>query len=78
MSQSKLLRLLLTTGKNEEVLAVLVREIQPGSDGEVKPPELIENKGKQYVLKRQWAPNMYVYSPSKRRQIDDFLGNEPV
>lgn len=78
MGRSKLLRLLVTTGPNEEVLAVLVRECHPDLNGKVSPPHMVEHEGKQYVLGRQWMPGLYVYTPSPRSAIDDFLGNEPL
>lgn len=79
MSESKLLRLLITTGgAEEEVLATLVRECHPDLNGKITPPDMVEHEGQQYVLGRQWMPNVYVYSPSQRTAIDDFLGNEPL
>jgi hypothetical protein len=78
MSESKLLRLLVTTGRNEEVLAVLVRECHPDLNGKVSPPQMVEHEGKQYVIGREWMPGVHVYVPSQRSAIDDFLGNEPL
>ena len=68
-----MIRLLITTGDDdeEEVLAILVRHCP-------SPPQIVEHEGIQYVLKREWMTNVYVYSPSQRTQIDDFLGNEPL
>ena len=78
MSNSKLLRLLITTGKNEEVLAILTRESHPDLDGNVGvPPAMVEHEGHQYVVSRQWMPGVFVYTLSQRKQIDDFLGNTP-
>jgi hypothetical protein len=59
-------------------MAVLVKECHPGPDGIVHPPQLIEHEGQQYALKRQWMQDVYVYSPSARKRIDDFLGNTPT
>lgn len=77
MSKSKLLRLFITTGVNEEVIAILVRELCPDLDGNITPPAMVEHEGAQYVLGRQWMPDVYIYTPSQRKQIDDFLGNRP-
>ena len=71
MSEHKLIRLLITTGFNEEVLAVKTVTA-------LTHPTLVEHEGQQYVYSRQWMPNVHVYIPSQRQQIDDFLGNEPL
>lgn len=78
MSESKLLRLFITVGTNEEVIAILVRKQHSDLDEHITPPTMVEHEGEQYTLGRQWMPNVYVYIPSQRRQIDDFLGNEPL
>ena len=75
---SKLLRLLVTRGRDEEVLAVLVRECHPDLSGNITPPKMIEHEGQQYVLGRRWMSDVYVYVPSQRSAIDAFLGNEPL
>ena len=63
-----MIRLLITKGDNEEVLAVLVCK-------DSVPPIKIEHEGVQYIFKRRWMHNIYAYVPSKRKQIDDFLDN---
>ena len=78
MGQSKILRLLITTGTNEEVIAILTREQHPDLNGNITPPAMVEHEGARYVLGRRWMPDVYVYTPSQRRQIDDFLGNQPL
>lgn len=75
---SQLLRLLITTGPDEEVLAVLTRECHPDLNGKVSPPQMVEHEERQYVLGRQWMPGVHIYTPSQRSRIDDFLGNEPL
>jgi len=78
MSKSKTIRLLITTGNDEEVLAVLVRERHPNQFGEVVPPVVVEHEHKDYILKRKMMQDVYVYSPSIKKGIDDFLAPPPI
>lgn len=78
MSESRILQLLITTGSNEEVLTVLEQERHPNELGEVTPPVTIEHDGVEYILKRQWMQDVYIYGPSHRRNIDDLLADTPV
>ena len=71
MSETKLLRLLITVGQNQEVIAVKTIKA-------LAPPTLVEHDGQQYTYGRQWMPDVHVYVPSQRQQIDEFLGNEPI
>ena len=73
MTQSKIIRLLITEGPEEEVLAVLTRERHPNQFGVVVPPITVDHEGKEYILKRTWADGMYVYHPCHKGAIDDFL-----
>ena len=76
MNDSKKFRLLMTSSKEEgEVLAVLMYDPVPNLDGVLLPPSLMEHEGESYVLDRKWMANVYIYIPSPRRAIDDFLGN---
>lgn len=77
MNESKILHLLITTGNNEEVLAVLTQERHPNEFGEVTPPVTVEHKEEEYILKRKCMQDVYVYGPSDRRKIDDFLATTP-
>jgi hypothetical protein len=76
MSKSKMLRLIITTpfiaGENE-VLAVLVKERHPNKFGEVTPPVMVEHEGAEYILKREWMQDIYVYAPADRRKVSDLL-----
>jgi hypothetical protein len=72
--QNKILRLLITTGPDEEILAVLVRKPCYNPQGEPVPPSTVEHKGVTYAVKRKFMEYVYVYVPSKRKAIDDFLG----
>ena len=75
MSKEQLFRLLLTKGKDEEVIAVLTQRRYPNSLGEITPPITVRHEGQEYILKRKWMQNVYVYQPSQRSMIDDFLAS---
>lgn len=78
MSKSKLLRLLITEGDDEEVLAILVQERYANKFGEITPPVTVEHEGREYLLKRKFMPDAYVYKLSEKKRIDDFLVSEPL
>ncbi len=77
MSKSRILRLLITVGENEEVLAVLTQERHPNTFGEITPPVTVEHEEKEYIIKHQLTQDVYVYGPSDRRKVDDFLATTP-
>lgn len=77
MSESRTLQLMLTTGSNEEVLIVLEQERYPNELGEITPPVTVEHDGVEYILKRMWMHDVYVYGPSDRRSVDDLLADTP-
>ncbi len=73
MSKSKIFQLLITVGSDEEVLIVLYQECYPNELGAITPPVTIEHNGVEYILKRRWTHEVYVYGPSDRKNIDDLL-----
>lgn len=78
MSKERLFRLLLTTGQQEEVVAVLVQRRYPNELGEITPPITVRHEGQEYILKRKWMQDVYVYQPLHRSMIDDFLAPPPT
>ncbi len=73
MSKSKIFQLLITVGSDEEVLIVREQECYPNELGTITPPVTVEYNGTEYILKRQHMEDVYVYSPSNRKTIDDLL-----
>ncbi len=73
MNKNKVLKLLITSGQEEDVLGIVEQERSPNQFGEVTPPVLVEYNNKEYILKRKWVEGIYIYSPSNRKQIDDLF-----
>jgi len=77
MSKSRIIRMLITAGDNEEILTTLIQERHPNQFGEITPPVMVEYEGIEYILKRKWTEDVYVYGSSDRRRVDDFLATAP-
>ena len=73
MNKNKVLKLLITSGQEEDVLGIVEQERSPNQFGEVTPPVLVEYNNKEYILKRKWVEGIYIYGPSNRKQIDDLF-----
>lgn len=72
---SKELRLMLTRGDDDEIVAAMSVERYPNELGAITPPVTVEHEGVEYILKRKWdmLPDTYIYRPSQRISIDDLL-----
>jgi len=77
MSNKRDVRLILTKGDEEEVLAILTKEGEFDTHGLVgRPPPTVSHDDQEYSFKRQMMEGVYVYTQSNRKRINDFLGKK--
>lgn len=75
MSKSETFQLLLVRGEDEALVAVVSQERFPNELGKITPPITITHEGVEYLLNRTWMHGVYLYHPSKKKNIDDLLAD---
>lgn len=65
---------MLVKGEEEAIVRILEEERYPNELGVIVPPISVELDGQEYILKRHYIENIYVYAPAESLSVDELLG----